>query len=89
LNRDERIDAYLARAQPFARPILSHVRERVHAAIPAAEETLKWGAPAFTLGGKIVLIMAGSKRTQFSTSGVARNFEEARRAATPWVSSAS
>jgi uncharacterized protein YdeI (YjbR/CyaY-like superfamily) len=61
VTRDERIDAYLARAQPFARPILEHVRERVHAALPDADETTKWGAPAFTLDGKIVLMMAAFK----------------------------
>ena len=29
--------------------------------MPEAEETLKWSAPAFTLGGKILLIMASFK----------------------------
>jgi hypothetical protein len=33
----------------------------VHAAVPEAEETLKWSAPAFTLNGKILLIMASFK----------------------------
>ena len=61
MNRDARVDAYLARAQPFARPILEHVRERVHSVLPQAEETLKWSAPAFTLGGKIVLVLAAFK----------------------------
>jgi hypothetical protein len=36
--RDRRIDTYIAKAQPFARPILLHLREVVHAACPAAEE---------------------------------------------------
>ena len=44
MSRDPRIDAYIARAAPFARPILEHVRERVHAAAPEAEEAIKWGA---------------------------------------------
>ena len=61
MNKDPRIYAYIAKAQPFARPILEHVRERVHAAVPEAEETLKWSAPAFTLDGKILLIMAAFK----------------------------
>ena len=61
MSRDPRIDAYVAKAQPFARPILEHVRARVHAAAPKAEETLKWGAPAFTVGGKILLMMAAFK----------------------------
>jgi len=61
VNREPRIDTYIAKAEPFARPILEHVRERVHAALPEAEETLKWSMPAYTLGGKIVLITAAFK----------------------------
>ena len=30
-QRDPRIDAYIARSAEFARPILSHLREVVHA----------------------------------------------------------
>ncbi len=33
----------------------------MHAAVPEAEETLKWSAPAFTLDGKILLIMGSFK----------------------------
>ena len=58
---DQRIDAYVAKAQPFARPILEKVRERVHAILPEVEETLKWSMPAYTMGGKIVLITAAFK----------------------------
>ncbi len=61
MNRDPRVDAYIARAQPFARPILEHVRERVHALVPEGEETTKWSMPAFTLGGKILLTLASFK----------------------------
>ena len=62
MTRDPRIDAYIAKAQPFARPILEHVRERVHAAAPEAQETLKWGAPSFVIDGKILLMMAAFKQ---------------------------
>jgi uncharacterized protein YdeI (YjbR/CyaY-like superfamily) len=61
LSRDPRIDAYIARAQPFARPILETVRERVHAVIPNVEEAIKWGMPAYMAGGKIVLITSAFK----------------------------
>jgi uncharacterized protein YdeI (YjbR/CyaY-like superfamily) len=61
VNRDPRVDAYIAKAQPFAQAILSHVRKRVHAAVPGADETLKWSAPAYTLHGKILLITAAFK----------------------------
>jgi len=61
LSRDPRIDAYIAKAGAFARPIIEHVRARVHAVAPEAEETVKWSAPAFTVDGKILLIMAAFK----------------------------
>lgn len=61
MSRDPRIDLYVERAAPFARPILGHVRDRVHAVLPETEEALKWGMPAFLLGGKIVLTMAAFK----------------------------
>ena len=61
MSRDPRIDDYIARKASFAKPILEHVRARVHAVVPHVEETLKWSAPAFTLDGKILLIMAAFK----------------------------
>jgi uncharacterized protein YdeI (YjbR/CyaY-like superfamily) len=61
VSADPRIDAYIARAAPFAQPILRHVRERVHAAAPEAEETMKWSHPTFTVDGKILLGMAAFK----------------------------
>jgi uncharacterized protein YdeI (YjbR/CyaY-like superfamily) len=61
VNREPRIDAYIAKAPPFARPILEKVRERVHAAAPEADEAMKWGAPGFTVDGKILLVMAAFK----------------------------
>jgi uncharacterized protein YdeI (YjbR/CyaY-like superfamily) len=59
--REPRIDAYIAKAQPFAQPVLEKVRERVHAVLPDVEEAMKWSMPAYTLGGKIILITAAFK----------------------------
>lgn len=61
MSREPRIDAYIAKAQPFARPILEKVRERVHAVLPDAEEAMKWSMPAYLVGGKIVLITSSFK----------------------------
>jgi uncharacterized protein YdeI (YjbR/CyaY-like superfamily) len=61
MTTDPRIDAYIAKAAPFARPILEHVRARVHAAAPEAVETMKWSSPAFTVDGKILLSMSAFK----------------------------
>lgn len=60
-TRIEAFDAYIARAQPFARPILQALRERVHEAVPGVEEAMKWSAPAFLYGGKILASMAAFK----------------------------
>jgi uncharacterized protein YdeI (YjbR/CyaY-like superfamily) len=61
VSREPRIDAYIAKAQPFARPILEKVRDRVHATVPDVEEAIKWGMPAYTVGRKILLITAAFK----------------------------
>ncbi|HEY1108779.1 MAG TPA: YdeI/OmpD-associated family protein [Opitutaceae bacterium] len=59
--RDPRIDTYIAEAEPFARPILKHLRALVHEACPGVEETLKWSAPSFVYAGKILAGMASFK----------------------------
>ena len=61
MSREPRIDSYIARAQPFARPILERVRERVHAVVPGVEEAMKWSHPTYCRGGKIVLGTAAFK----------------------------
>lgn len=58
---DPRIDAYIAKAAPFAQPILTHLRLLVHRALPDAEETIKWGMPHFTMRGKNVAGFAAFK----------------------------
>ena len=75
MSRDPRIDAYIAKAAPFARPILEHVRARVHSSAPEAEETMKWSAPGFTIDGKILLIFrVQALRAQFlARAGTARS----------------
>ena len=60
--RDPRIDAYIAAAEPFARPILEHLRALVHESCPGVEETLKWRMPAFVAHGAILCTMAAFKR---------------------------
>lgn len=59
---DPRIDAYIANAAEFARPILTRLRELVHEACPDVAETMKWGAPSFTCKGKILGGMAAFKQ---------------------------
>lgn len=61
-GRDPRVDAYIERAAPFAQPILRRVREAVHEACPAVQETIKWGMPSFTYAGGILAGMAAFKQ---------------------------
>ena len=58
---DPRVDAYIERQAEFAKPILKHLRDAVHAACPEAEEGLKWGMPAFMYKGQILASMAAFK----------------------------
>lgn len=60
-STDPRIDAYIAAQADFARPILEHLRQVVRAAAPDAEETIKWGMPHFTVGGRILAALGGFK----------------------------
>jgi hypothetical protein len=60
-RKDPRIDAIIAKSQPFARPILAHLRKLVHQGCPEAEETLKWGMPHFLYGGGILCGMSSFK----------------------------
>lgn len=60
--RDPRIDLYIAKAAPFARPCLEKLREIVHAFCPDVEETIKWGMPYFLYKGKILCSMASFKQ---------------------------
>jgi uncharacterized protein YdeI (YjbR/CyaY-like superfamily) len=59
--QDSPIDAYIARAAPFAQPILAHLRAVIHAAVPGLDETMKWGMPHFTLNGRNLFGLAGFK----------------------------
>jgi len=55
------IDAYIAKAAPFARPILKKLRALFHKACPQISETMKWSFPHFEYQG-IVGSMAAFKQ---------------------------
>jgi uncharacterized protein YdeI (YjbR/CyaY-like superfamily) len=60
-TKDPRIDAYIAKAAPFAQPILKHLRKLVHENCPDASETIKWSMPHFDYKGAIFASMAAFK----------------------------
>ncbi len=59
-KKDPRVDAYIAKAGDFAKPILKRIRAAVHKGCPAAAEELKWNAPFFLHKG-ILCMMAAFK----------------------------
>lgn len=48
---DPFVDAYIDKAEDFAKPILNHIRKLVHAACPDVIETKKWSFPHFDYKG--------------------------------------
>jgi uncharacterized protein YdeI (YjbR/CyaY-like superfamily) len=58
---DKRVDAYIAKAAPFAQTVLTHVRELVHKGCPNVVEDMKWSRPFFLLDGVILANMAAFK----------------------------
>ena len=57
-TRDPRIDAIIVKSADFAKPILTHIREAVHAGCPDVVETIKWGMPAFEYKGPMCQMAA-------------------------------
>ncbi len=62
MSPDPRIDAIIAKAQPFARPILSHLRGLAHVHCPNGEEDVKWGMFAITYK-RVILCFVGAFKT--------------------------
>jgi uncharacterized protein YdeI (YjbR/CyaY-like superfamily) len=56
-----RVDAYIEKAQPFAQPILEHLRKLMHKGCPDVEEAIKWSMPFFVYKGAILANMAAFK----------------------------
>jgi uncharacterized protein YdeI (YjbR/CyaY-like superfamily) len=79
-RKDPRVDDYIAKAQPFAKPRLKHIRKVVHIGCPEVSENIKWGVPAFEYKGPMCgmaafkqyctfgfwkhALLAGTERTQ-------------------------
>lgn len=88
MTRDPRVDAYIARAQPFAVPILERLRAAFHEGCPDCEEAIKWSAPGFVYKGRTLGIMAAFKahaalnlnradEVDFAALGIERRGDEA------------
>lgn len=60
-----RVDAYVKKAEPFAQPILKHIRKFVHKAYPEIEETIKWSFPHFDHKGTVCSMASFKKHCAF------------------------
>ena len=52
-NRIPEVDAYIAEAADFAKPILKKIRQLFHKASPKITESMKWSFPHFEYKGII------------------------------------
>jgi uncharacterized protein YdeI (YjbR/CyaY-like superfamily) len=64
-KRSREIDAYIAKSQPFAQPILEHLRELVHEVCPEVEERIKWSHPAFEYKGPFAMMASFKAHATF------------------------
>ena len=65
MSKDKRIDAYIAKSQPFAQPILKKLRELIHKGNPEVQETIKWGMPSFDYKGPFCSFAAFKQHAVF------------------------
>lgn len=56
------VDNFILKAQPFAQPILNHLRALIHHACPEAEEKIKWGMPFFDYKGEMLCHIGSFKQ---------------------------
>jgi uncharacterized protein YdeI (YjbR/CyaY-like superfamily) len=64
-HTDSRVDEYIKNAQPFAQPILRHIRELMHKGCPDLTEGMKWGMPFFEYHGVIASMAAFKEHAVF------------------------
>jgi uncharacterized protein YdeI (YjbR/CyaY-like superfamily) len=60
-NLNPKVDAYIAKMQPFAQPIMTHLRDLVHKGCLEVDETIKWSRPFFEYNGAILCNMSAFK----------------------------
>jgi hypothetical protein len=64
-TKDPRVDAYIAKAADFAKPILIHMRKLVHETCPEVKESIKWGMPSFEYKGILAGMAAFKEHATF------------------------
>ena len=64
-RKPSNIDEYISGFAPEVQAILERIRSTVHKAAPAAQETISYQIPAFTLNGVLVYFAAFKKHIGF------------------------
>src|SRR5262245_9347277 len=64
-KRDPRVETYIASSPEFAKPILTRIRQEVHAACPEVEEDIKWGSPHFMYKGMLCAMASFKQHAAF------------------------
>ncbi|MBY2968134.1 hypothetical protein HF251_36800 [Rhizobium leguminosarum] len=66
-NYNPIVDAYAGQVADFAKPIVAHLRDLIHATCPEVAEEVKWGIPHFNYSGEVMCIYAAyNKHCSFS-----------------------
>ncbi len=73
------VDEYIQKSEPFAQPILNHLRDLVHRTCPNIDEAIKWGFPFFVYKGANLAYMAGFKQHATFGFGLASHMKDAHK----------
>ena len=60
--KDKKIDAYIAKAADFTKPILNHIRDLIYKAYPDVEKKVKWSMPFPDYKGEMLCHIASFKQ---------------------------
>ena len=60
-KKNPQVNAYINKAQDFAKPVLNHLRSVIHETCPDVEEKMKWSFPHFDYKNQMMSSMAGFK----------------------------
>lgn len=59
--KNSKVDAYIAKSEGFAKPILEHLRKIIHETCPDVEEDVKWGTTHYSYKGDYLCMMGSFK----------------------------
>lgn len=66
MPKNNAVDDYISRQDPFAQEIILHLRDIIHQSSTEVNETIKWRQPCFESNGLVCAIAAFKKHVNFS-----------------------